>query len=105
MLLAVKKHRTHTKTLVLLLKVFLFLLPFSILLYDVSLSLQPRPKLTLIGYAKVTDGDTLMVSVTFLTWLNTSFQTISTRCLQRAFKWNKWNSATRIKSGHVFAGW
>ena len=66
MLLAGKKKALQTTKMVLLLKAILLMLPILVLWYDAWSYFQPAVKLTLVGYAKVIDGDTLSVSGSLL---------------------------------------
>jgi hypothetical protein len=66
MLLAGKKKAMQTTKVVLLFKAILLVLPILVLWYDAWSQFQPVAKLTLVGYAKVIDGDTLSVSGSLL---------------------------------------
>jgi len=57
-LLAARKQNT---TMVFLFKAGLAVALLAVLVYDVWLTFQSHMRLTLAGYAKVLDGDTLMV--------------------------------------------
>lgn len=56
-----RKQAVHDTRMVFLVKALLATATVLILLYDGWVSLHPVAKLILIGYAKVTDGDTLLV--------------------------------------------
>ncbi|KAK9909887.1 hypothetical protein WJX75_009002 [Coccomyxa subellipsoidea] len=56
-----KKKAMQTTKVVLLFKAILLVLPILVLWYDAWSQFQPVAKLTLVGYAKVIDGDTLSV--------------------------------------------